>query len=744
MPSSQAARTPVPPTPRILGSDWTPSLPASSQAARSTLQPSVVTNIPYRPSPSHVYTSQSKSHPGSGRVSENQHPQTPEVQHPSMDLLWQPIEVHQNTDARQLRDETLQSSVRAGVAERAESPAVDSSFLHRNAPPSISNRGLTSLLNRSPSLPPLSNSAAPILPPLSPLQLPSQPNRPTVSISNADIRANQQILSEDHTPAPNNSGLTGYENSSSGDGSVSPVPVVAPRMGVGERQVKRRSKDTAFPDAVRALADHTDNEIKRIASEFQKSLLTVKKLMGVHRRFREKKKSSLYNALMHKKAQELRLRGQRLGSNLGDRHKAIADDEDLQDILNDPEGEEAQEALRDLEQYQKARFQGSRASSKANDNDIVKTWGTIANTAQNVSKRTSAATFGFVCSSKAGQNVTRQFFGNGPIEGFLMSKFGMSGAEFVEAAEAYFILTSSGRTATGTSIKKMQKEITRALLEGLRDITKNPNLGMEWEHYEVLIVKEWGVKLEGWPAGVKMATATSLHAADVISVYHAVHSKECKWRKVEGTKLYNLRKEIDARIKKGELMVPERQRRRGKKRANEEQAESLRSKKKPWTGQVKNTGQWKNGAAGSDKTRRKRVARRRAIESDEGDSDGTGEDDGPGTDAVEGVEKEIAKARPKPKPLPRPTKRRVVLSEDEDEDEQETERAQRSRKTVGDGDEDEDDNGNGNEEGNGKGDETGGEEEEEEEDMLIGGIAFDGLDDFGDEEDGDVDQLDEY
>ncbi|KAE9389573.1 hypothetical protein BT96DRAFT_834693, partial [Gymnopus androsaceus JB14] len=53
---------------------------------------------------------------------------------------------------------------------------------------------------------------------------------------------------------------------------------------------------------------------------------------------------------------------------------------DLQEILQNPDSEEAKEALDDLREYQEAKFKGARASAKANDNDIIKTWGKIATT----------------------------------------------------------------------------------------------------------------------------------------------------------------------------------------------------------------------------------------------------------------------------------------------------------------------------------------------------------------------------
>ncbi|KAJ3965396.1 hypothetical protein EV361DRAFT_1019830 [Lentinula raphanica] len=344
------------------------------------------------------------------------------------------------------------------------------------------------------------------------------------------------------------------------------VPVVRPHLGVGERQAKKNTKDNGLNEAISAFCDHQDEEIKRIAAEWKRPILSIKKLVGTHRKFREERKPSLYNALMHKKAQDDRLAGRRVPKSFKEKHKAMGEDEDVQDILNDPECEEAVQAIEDLQAYREAKIMGARASSKANDNDIVKTWGDLANRAQNLSKRTSAATFGFVCSSKAGQNVSRQFFGNGPIEAFLMSKFKMTGAEFVEAAEAYFIYSSTGRTATGLGVKAMQKEATKLILQGLRDITGNPKLNMEYDHYEVLIVYRYGVQLFGWPTGVEMISPHKLTAPDAIKIYQALETRTCQWRKLDGIQFHQIKKSIDSRIKAKVLVLPERSRRGGKKR----------------------------------------------------------------------------------------------------------------------------------------------------------------------------------
>ncbi|KAJ3991083.1 hypothetical protein F5050DRAFT_1812992, partial [Lentinula boryana] len=153
------------------------------------------------------------------------------------------------------------------------------------------------------------------------------------------------------------------------------------------------------------------------------------------------------------------------------------------------------------------------------------------------------------------------FFGNAPIEVFLLSKFGLTGAEFIEAAEAYFIFLSSGRTSTNMGVKAMRKETVKLIPEGLKNITRNDKICMEYKHYEVLIIKEYGIKLIGWPDGVPMETPYNLNAVHAISLYQAVKSKTCMWKPLDRMELHRVKRSIEARVDSGDLAIPERLRR---------------------------------------------------------------------------------------------------------------------------------------------------------------------------------------
>ncbi|KAJ3716784.1 hypothetical protein DFJ43DRAFT_1043236 [Lentinula guzmanii] len=589
-----------------------------------------------------LHTSASQDLPSASLDVQTRRPLTQKTleNRPSIQPIYKQVKVGYPVDAQALEErQRVESHKRAhSLARLTEGPAeaVDSTstFLQQ------SNVAASSVRDRSSAIPS----------PLSPFRVPYI------------------------EPTPQPSFLEGSGSSSEPPSSVS-APAIRPRMGAGEQRLKRRTTDTVFVGAVRALSNHVDDEVKRIASEFKRSLLTVKKLVGVHRRFRERKAPSLYNALLHRLAQKRRdvlAESDPLGKNFGSQHQALAADEDLQVILQNPESAEAQEAIRELMEYQEAKFRGTRASAKANDNDIVKTWGKIANTSQNLSHRTSAATFGFVCSSKPGQNVTRQFFGNGPIEAFLMSKFGMTGEEFVESAESYFIYTSAGRIATGMGVKKMQKEIVRLIAEGLREVTKNEKLSMEYDHYDILLVKEYGVRLVGWPEGVRFLNPHKLHASDVIKLYNNIHQKVCRWKKLDGREFHEAKKEIELKLKRGELTEPERHR-RGKKRQAEDNGDDRGGKK------AKKGRTWLKGKeSGSQKLSKRRV-NKKALD----DSDGELPDE-----EMENSDK------PHPLPRPRPVPRlilkegvrvigRTVLSDsDDDNDEGQSSTDKTSRPAI--------------------------------------------------------------
>ncbi|KAJ3732177.1 hypothetical protein DFJ43DRAFT_1039619 [Lentinula guzmanii] len=119
-------------------------------------------------------------------------------------------------------------------------------------------------------------------------------------------------------------------------------------------------------------------------------------------------------------------------------------------------------------------------------------------------------------------------------------------------------------------VKKMQKEIVRLISQGLHEVTKNEKLSMEYDHYEVLLVKEYGVCLVGWPQGVRFLNPHKLHASDVIKLYNDIHQKICRWKKLDGREFHEVQKEIELKLKRGELTEPERHRRGQKHQAEDD------------------------------------------------------------------------------------------------------------------------------------------------------------------------------
>ncbi|KAJ3737681.1 hypothetical protein DFJ43DRAFT_1035341 [Lentinula guzmanii] len=542
--------------------------------------------------------------------------------------------------------QNLASVAQLSAAAKMPIPSDTPQFVGQTSLGTVQSKSVSSLRSLLSSPPPThigipSSEGSQTFPslPMSPLRVsePSSRSRSNPSLVGAGSVFDHDLPAQPPNPA-------NPDPDSEGSHSERIVPVVRPRMRQGEIRLKASSKTTEISKAIAELTDYIDEEVKRIAAENKKSLLYVKKALGVHRRFREKKTASLYNALMHRLSQQYRAKNIRMGASMNDKHNAMSRDAETQAILANPKGRKAQEALDDLREYSLAKISGARSSSKANENDIVKTWGELTRKAQNLSKRTSAATFGFICSSKSGQNVTRSFFGNGPIEGFLMSKFGITGAEFVESAEAYCILTSTGRTATGTSVKKMKQEIIQTISNGLRNITKNDKLKMEYEHYEVLIVKEYGVRLVGWPENVPMCSPYTLHAASIVTLYQVLNTRECHWKLIDAMELRRVRKDIEARMANGDLAVPEQLQRTGKKRGAPKDTE------------------------GSDRPQKKskRVSRSGGHPRTEGKKD-----------------KKLKKTGLKPQ-----SRKQVILSEDEDEDEGDDGEGE----DMGDGDGDDDDN----------------------------------------------------
>ncbi|THU97176.1 hypothetical protein K435DRAFT_620760, partial [Dendrothele bispora CBS 962.96] len=69
--------------------------------------------------------------------------------------------------------------------------------------------------------------------------------------------------------------------------------------------------------------------------------------------------------------------GRKGGYSLEEIQKATKEDEDLMRAVKNPDSDEAKDLLILLAEHQQEKFQGLRAESKANNNDVTKTFGRI-------------------------------------------------------------------------------------------------------------------------------------------------------------------------------------------------------------------------------------------------------------------------------------------------------------------------------------------------------------------------------
>lgn len=84
----------------------------------------------------------------------------------------------------------------------------------------------------------------------------------------------------------------------------------------------------------------------------------------------------------------------------------------------------------------------------------------------------------------------------------------------------------------------MKKEIRNFIHEGLREITGNDTVGMQYENYDEQIVLRYGVILEGWTAP-RWANPSSLsNSVDMLKTLRdALLDGSCYWRKLSQDEL---------------------------------------------------------------------------------------------------------------------------------------------------------------------------------------------------------------
>ena len=94
------------------------------------------------------------------------------------------------------------------------------------------------------------------------------------------------------------------------------------------------------------------------------------------------------------------------------------------------------------------------------------------------------------------------------------------------------------------------------------DITGKQDIAMNYRNYETSIIRSWGVKLVGWPDGIRFVNPSHLGTvSELRTIRDALKSKTCYWKALTARERKDHETKLQAREAAGETVKIPRKRR---------------------------------------------------------------------------------------------------------------------------------------------------------------------------------------
>ncbi|KIO07401.1 hypothetical protein M404DRAFT_23904 [Pisolithus tinctorius Marx 270] len=112
------------------------------------------------------------------------------------------------------------------------------------------------------------------------------------------------------------------------------------------------------------------------------------------------------------------------------------------------------------------------------------------------------------------------------------------------------------------NLASVRKQVTKTILDGLRQATNKRNIIMNYLNYERSIILAYGVKLVGWPTDVKFVNPSSIGViSEVIRLRDALCSGACFWKKLSKCERQEFLAQWESRVTAGEAVLKPRKKR---------------------------------------------------------------------------------------------------------------------------------------------------------------------------------------
>ncbi|KAF8338373.1 hypothetical protein F5887DRAFT_983449 [Amanita rubescens] len=278
--------------------------------------------------------------------------------------------------------------------------------------------------------------------------------------------------------------------------------------------------------AVADVQNHCNQKAKEIAKQFNKKPEYIHRLIHSATVFKTTRSPNLFNALVHQKAKEI-------NGNLPEGQRTHLSE--IQTLVHDelserePTEEEKENALRELREHRETKKKGPHASNFAAVQDLKSTLLHIDAELNNLCERTGSYGFALVSRGHAVHDKAIPGWAASADATLFISEVLKIDVWDLQKKFELWTLTRDQHPNLETLLS-MRTECSILISDGLRSITNNIKVIMNYANYDTAIIQKYQVKLVGWPATIAFASPHYICTVDEIRLlrHHLLTREEVK------------------------------------------------------------------------------------------------------------------------------------------------------------------------------------------------------------------------
>ncbi|KAG2738623.1 hypothetical protein P692DRAFT_20758224 [Suillus brevipes Sb2] len=320
------------------------------------------------------------------------------------------------------------------------------------------------------------------------------------------------------------------------------------------RKIKRDQRverTKRLHDAVAEYLDEQKTKIEALSRAHHVTPKQVNDIIGSQTHYRTSHKSQLMHALIHAKAKEVNAdlpAGSRYS--MAELREMVVTDPNTKNLT-----QERREAyITALEEHRERKVVGVWAHNLAAARDVVSTTDRIVKELDDLRVRTGVYGTLFIVRGHINDTIQSTMHSTDNSEDFWEDVYEHPMADFLRQYEQW-ACTQNQNLNERDSLGAVRKQVCKMILRGLVAMTGKKDITMNYSNYETSIVETYGVRLVGWPLGIKFVNPSNIGTVgDIRKLRDALKACTCYWAALSSAEVKTHASELDAHRSAGEAI----------------------------------------------------------------------------------------------------------------------------------------------------------------------------------------------